>query len=169
MNRSTATTDASTSSILSRQSRRLLQIGAGFRLYSFFDGFPIPYLASPRIGLSVHTLAALQSVLLLALGLVWPKLPLGPTSARLAFWSLVYSASAILAAYTLAALWGVGNETIQMMGELPHWAHSQEPHFRRESSRSSLIPPYPASCRLRWSFWGLRMTDAQAGDTGSQQ
>jgi hydroxylaminobenzene mutase len=77
-------------------------------------------LASPRIGLSVHTLSALQSVLLLALGLVWPKLSLRPTSARLAFWFLVYSAIAILAAYTTAAAWGVGIETIQLMGELPH-------------------------------------------------
>jgi len=32
----------------------------------------------------------------------------------------IYSAFAILGAYTIAAAWGVGNETIQLMGELPH-------------------------------------------------
>jgi hydroxylaminobenzene mutase len=105
--------------ILSHQSRRLLQTGAALLLYSFFEGFFIPVLGSPRIGLSVHTLSALQAVLLLVLGLVWPQLALGATSARLAFWFLVYSALAILGAYTLAAVWGVGIETIRLMGELP--------------------------------------------------
>jgi (hydroxyamino)benzene mutase len=36
-----------------------------------------------------------------------------------AFWCLLHGAFAILAAYTVAAVWGVGNETIQLMGELP--------------------------------------------------
>jgi (hydroxyamino)benzene mutase len=89
---------SSTSTLLSRQSQRLLQVGAALLLYSFLEGFAIPYVASPRIGLSVHTLSALQAVLLLASGLVWPRLALGPTSARLAFWFLIYSAVAILAA-----------------------------------------------------------------------
>jgi hydroxylaminobenzene mutase len=109
----------STSIILPRQSRRLLQIGAVLLLYSFFEGFAIPYVASPRIGLSVHTLSAFEAVLLLVLGLVWPRLAIGPTSAGFACWFLVYSALAILAAYTLAAIWGVGIDTIRLMGELP--------------------------------------------------
>lgn len=111
---------ASPATLLSRQGQRLLQIGAALLLYSLFEGFAIPVFASPRIGLSVHTLSALQGVLLLVLGLVWPRLALGATGARLAFWFLVYSAAAILAAYTIAAAWGVGIETIQLAGELPH-------------------------------------------------
>jgi hydroxylaminobenzene mutase len=59
-------------------------------------------------------------VLLLALGLVWPKLALGNPASRVAFWCLVYSTFSILAAYTVAAIWGVGIETIRLMGELPH-------------------------------------------------
>jgi hydroxylaminobenzene mutase len=110
----------STSSVLSRQSQRLLQIGAAVLLYSFFEGFAIPYLGSPRIGLSVHTLSGFEAVLLLVLGLVWPRLAIGRTSARLACWFLVYSALAILAAYTIAAFWGVGIDTIRLMGELPY-------------------------------------------------
>jgi len=111
---------SASSTILSRQSQRLLQVGAALLLYSFFEGFAIPYLGSPRLGLSVHTLSAFEGVLLLVLGLVWPRLLLGPTSAALAFWFLVYSALAILAAYTIAAAWGVGIETIRLAGELPH-------------------------------------------------
>jgi (hydroxyamino)benzene mutase len=110
---------SSSPTILLHQSQRLLQIGAALLLYSSFEGFAIPVLASPRIGLSVHTLSALQSVLLLALGLVWPRLALGAAGARLAFWFLIYSTIAILAAYTIAAVSGVGIDTIRLMGELP--------------------------------------------------
>lgn len=34
--------------------------------------------------------------------------------------SSIYSTFAILAAYTIAAVWGVGVETIALAGELPH-------------------------------------------------
>jgi hydroxylaminobenzene mutase len=89
-------------------------------LYSSLDGFAIPYLASQRIGLSGHTLSVLQGIFLLALGLLWPRLKLGGIPLRVAFWSTIYSAAAILVAYTFAAVWGVGSETIRLMGELPH-------------------------------------------------
>jgi len=69
--------------LLSRQGHRLLQIGVALILYSSFEGFVIPYLGSQRIGLSVHTLSALQGVLLLAVGLVWPRLVLGAVAARI--------------------------------------------------------------------------------------
>ena len=109
-----------TSSLLQRQGQRLLQFGVVLLLYSALDGFAIPFLASSRIGLSVHTLSALQAVMLLAFGLLWPKLNLSPRAIKIAVWCVIYSALAILAAYTTAALWGVGIETIRLMGELPH-------------------------------------------------
>jgi hydroxylaminobenzene mutase len=108
------------SSVLERQRQRLLQIGIGLLVYSSLDGFAIPYLGSPRIGLSVHTLSADQGVLLLTQGFLWTRLKLGVTASWVAFWCLLHGAFAILAAYTVAAVWGVGNETIQLMGELPH-------------------------------------------------
>ncbi|HJZ73717.1 MAG TPA: hypothetical protein VKE51_18375 [Vicinamibacterales bacterium] len=110
----------STPVLLARQGQRLLQLGIALILYSSLDGFVIPYLGSQRIGLSVHTLSAFQGVLLLALGLLWSRLRLTATVARVAFWCLVYSTLAILAAYTVAAIWGVGVDTIRLMGELPH-------------------------------------------------
>ena len=95
-------------------------MGIVFILYSSVEGFVIPHFGSPRVGLSTHTLGALQGVLLLALGLVWPKLSLRAIASRVAFWCLLYSALAILGAYSIAAAWGVGNETIVLAGELPH-------------------------------------------------
>jgi hypothetical protein len=58
-----------TSAALPRQSRWLLLSGMALFVYSSFDGFAIPYLGSPRIGLSVHTLSALQGIILLTQGL----------------------------------------------------------------------------------------------------
>src|SRR5215510_15255019 len=111
---------------LSRQSQRLLQIGVGLLLFASFEGFVIPYVAVPRLGLSVHTLSALQSVLLLALGLAWTRLDLGNVASRFAFWLLVYSTLAILAAYVLGAFWGAGNETIPMAAGVAHGSAIQE-------------------------------------------
>ncbi|HKO17027.1 MAG TPA: hypothetical protein VJU87_12370 [Gemmatimonadaceae bacterium] len=103
-----------------RQGQRLLQIGILLLFYASLDGFVIPYLGSQRIGLSVHTLSTFQAILLLAQGLFWPRLRLGDGALRVAFWCSLYATFAILAAYTLAAVWGVGIETIRLMGELPH-------------------------------------------------
>ena len=107
----------------SRQGQRLLQIGIALILYSSIEGFAIPYLGSPRIGLSVHTLSAFQGVLLLAQGLLWSRLKLSVAAIHAAFWCSIFATFAILGAYTSAAVWGVGNETIVLMGELPHGLH----------------------------------------------
>jgi hydroxylaminobenzene mutase len=70
---------------LPHQGQRLLQIGIVLILYSSVEGFVIPYFGSPRVGLSAHTLGALEGVLLLALGLLWPKLSLRAIASRLGF------------------------------------------------------------------------------------
>jgi hydroxylaminobenzene mutase len=110
----------STPVLEARQGQRLLQLGIVLILYSSLDGFAIPYLGSQRIGLSVHTLSAYQAVLLLAFGLLWSRLKLGAIALHVAFWCLIYSTLAILAAYTVAAITGAGLDTIRLMGELPH-------------------------------------------------
>ncbi len=145
------------SSPLERQGHRLLQFGILLFLFSSFDGFVIPVLASPRIALSAHTLSALQAVMMLAIGLVWPKLTLGSSASRIAFWTLIYSALAILAAYTIAAIWGVGNETISLMGELPHGLTHGTPFqesFIKVLSYSSAPTGLTA---LGLILWGLRL------------
>src|SRR5262245_45735833 len=91
---------------LSLQGRRLLQLGVALFLFTSFEGFVIPALASPNLGRSVHTLSGFTGVLFLAMGLTWPMLNLGMTAARMAFWLLVYSALATIAGFIIAALWG---------------------------------------------------------------
>ena len=109
-----------------RQGHRLLQIGVILLLFASLEGFAIPELAAPQLGLSAHKLAGVQSVLLLAMGLVWPRLALGAAAARVAFWLLVYSALAILTAYVMGALWGAGAETMRQAAAGAHGTAFQE-------------------------------------------
>jgi hydroxylaminobenzene mutase len=149
-------------SSLSRQGQRLLQIGIVLILYSSFGGFAIPYLSSPRIGLSVHTLSALQGILFLALGLVWPRLSLSAAKSRIAFCFLIYSAFAILAAYTIAAILGVGNETIVLMGELPHGLHHGSA-FQETLIKVLAYSSAPTGLTsFALIFWGLRIADTSS-------
>jgi hydroxylaminobenzene mutase len=145
-----------TSLILSRQGQRLLQIGVALLLYSSIDGFAIPYFGSQRIGLSVHTLSALQAVLLLALGLLWGRLKLGTMAARIAFWLLISSTLSILAAYTIAAIWGVGNETIRLMGELPHGLHHGS-FFQETFIKILAYSSATGIISFALTLWGLRI------------
>ncbi|UCI09147.1 hypothetical protein [Mesorhizobium sp. B1-1-8] len=144
------------SSMLARQGHRLLQIGVALLLFSSIEGFAIPYLAAPRLGLSVHTLSALQSVLLLALGLVWPRLNLGAVLSRVAFWLLIYSDVAILAAYVLASIWGAGNETMPLAAAGAHGNAFQEGVIKGVGYSSA--PTGLISFAL--ILWGLRLQRA---------
>jgi hydroxylaminobenzene mutase len=152
-----------TSAALQRHGHRLLQLGIALFLFSSVDGFAIPFLASPRIGLSVHTLSALQGVMLLAIGLVWPRLVLGRRAAGIAFWTLVYSALAILAAYTIAAYWGVGNETITLMGELPHGLTHGTPYQESLIKVLAYSSAPTGLTALLLVLWGLRRPSPAAG------
>lgn len=148
--------------LLRRQGQRLLQFGVALFLYASLVGFTIPFLASPRIGLSVHTLSALQGVMLIGFGLLWPKLRLGSRTVKITFGCLLYSIVAILAAYTIAALWGVGNETITLMGELPHGlSHGSmfQETFIKVLAYSSAPTGLTAFALI---LWGLRTGEDQA-------
>lgn len=47
--------------ILSLQGHRLLQMGVALLMFSSLEGFAIPYFSAPRLGLSAHTLSALEA------------------------------------------------------------------------------------------------------------
>ncbi|MGL3110051.1 hypothetical protein [Bradyrhizobium sp. BR 1432] len=105
---------AVTMSTLNRQGHRLIQAGVALFLFTSFEGFAIPFFAAPLLGRSVHTLSALLGLILLTLGLVWPRLVLGAATSRIAFWFLLYSGLAIVAAFLMAALWGAGNASMPL-------------------------------------------------------
>lgn len=104
--------------------QRLLQVGVALLLLTSLEGFVIPVLASPPLGLAAHRLGALIAVLMLAVGLLWPRLELVPAS--VAFWSFLYSGLSILAAYLLAAALGAGNETLALTAGNAHGTPLEE-------------------------------------------
>jgi|RhiMetdeSRZDD1v2_1073273.scaffolds.fasta_scaffold01473_26 hypothetical protein len=85
-----------THNILARQGHRLLQLGIALLLVASVEGFFIPRLAAPRLGLSAHTLASLQSVLFLVLGLATRIQPRPVGAARRAIVAIIGMISALV-------------------------------------------------------------------------
>jgi hydroxylaminobenzene mutase len=146
--------DLSQSNTLIRQGHRMLQIGIGLFVFSAVEGFIIPAVPYPRLGLSVHTLSALQGVMLLGLGLLWPRLNLGATAAHIAFWTYLYSSFATLIPYVMAALWGAGNTTIPLAAGPAHGSDTQELIMR--IVLYSAAPVFFVSMAI--VLWGLRLS-----------
>ena len=97
---------------MSRQARRLLQLGVGLFLLSLLLGFAIPGLAIPRLGVAAHVNGVVGALFLLALGLLWPQLRLGARAAGLAFWLALYSFFMGALMPLLAGLWGAGGSML---------------------------------------------------------
>ncbi len=104
----------------------MLQAGVTLFLFSVLEGIVLESPPFPRLGLSVHTLSGFEGVVLIAPGLLWPRLNLSATASRIAFWTLLYSVCATLVAYTLAAIWGAGNSTIPLAAGTAYGTDLQE-------------------------------------------
>jgi hydroxylaminobenzene mutase len=144
--------------MLSRQGHRLLQIGVTLFLLTSFEGFAIPGFVAPRLGLSAHSLLALLGVLLIAVGLLWSRLHLGIAASRFAFWLLIYSSLAIVAAYLLGAIWGAGNSTMPLSAGSAHGSDFQEAIIKIVAYSSA--PTGMVSFAL--ILWGLRIDNTQS-------
>jgi len=136
----------------------LLQTGVALFLFTSFEGFAVPHFTVPNLGRSVHTLSAFSGVLLLTLGLVWPRLNLGATSSRIAFWFLIYSDLATVAAFLMAGVWGAGNSIIPLAAGTAHGSVLQEAAIS--------VVAYSAAPTGITSFalilWGLRVATHQS-------
>jgi hydroxylaminobenzene mutase len=145
------------SQTLPRQGRCLLQLGVALFLFTSFEGFVVPNLASPNLGRSLHMLSGFTGVMFLAMGLTWPMLKLGTTAAKIAFWFLVYSAIATIAGFAIAAWWGAGDSIIPIAAQGARGSDLQEAVIQ--------VVMYPAAPTGIISFalilWGLRGSGAQ--------
>jgi (hydroxyamino)benzene mutase len=88
----------------------------------------------------------------LAIGSFWPRINLGAWASRTAFWLLVYSALAIIAAYVMGAVWGAGNSTIRLAAQTGHGGVVQEAMIQIVAYSSA--PTGIISFAL--ILWGLR-------------
>jgi hydroxylaminobenzene mutase len=145
------------SNVLSRQGQRMLQIGVAHFVFSGLEGFAIPYLPSPPLGRSAHTLSGLQGAMMLALGLLWPRLKLDAPASRIAFWTFTYSSVATLVSFVLAAVWGAGNTTMPLAAGAARGSARQEATIK--IVQYSAAPPFFVSMAL--ILWGLRRADAR--------
>jgi (hydroxyamino)benzene mutase len=146
-----------TSNLLSRQGHRMLQIGIALFVFSGLEGFVVHSFSVPSLGRSVHTLSALQGIMTLVLGLLWPRLNLSSTTSRIAFWTFIYSSFATLVPFVMAAFWGAGNTTIPLAAGTAHGSAFQEAIIK--VILYSAAPPFFVSMVL--ILWGLRMVDAR--------
>jgi len=147
------------SETLAREGHRLLQLGVALFLFTSFEGFAVPYFAAPNLGRSVHTLSGFTGVLLIALGLIWPRLRLSATASRAAFWLLIYSAIATIAAFLLAASWGAGNTTMPIAAGSARGSDLQEALIATVAY--SAAPTGIAAFAL--VLWGLRLAERTPG------
>lgn len=87
---------------------RLLQLGVLLFLLGLLVGFAVPALANPRMALASHLEGVMNGIVLLVLGLLWPRLALGERASASLFWLALYGTFANWAATLLAAFWGAG-------------------------------------------------------------
>ena len=148
------------SNILLRHGHRLLQIGVALFLFTSFEGFAVPYFAAPNLGRSVHTLSAFSGVLLIAFGLVWPRLKLTTAVAQIAFWFLIYSDLATITSFLMAAFWGAGNSIMPLAAGAAHGSNFEE--------TAIAVVAYSGAPTGITSFalilWGLRVSPPLAND-----
>jgi hydroxylaminobenzene mutase len=143
---------------LGRQGHRLIQLGALLFLLTSIEGLFIESFPVPALGRSVHTLAAMSGVVLIALGLIWPRLNLARANAEAAFWTLLYSTVATLLIFVLAALWGAGASIIPIAAQGARGSETQE------TILTAIAYTAGATALVAFSLilWGLRgMPDAQ--------
>ena len=140
----------------SSQSQRLLQVGVGLLLVAVLLGLAIPNFTVPRLALSAHLVGILQGILLIVVGLLWPRLNLKPMQLKLAFWLVLYQAVAAPLSNLLAAAWGAGNSIIPLAAGAARGTTAQEVviNIGLRSAGAALI------LGLLLILWGLRRAAA---------
>ncbi len=143
--------------LLSRQGHRLVQLGVALVLFVTLQGLVIQNFAVPSLGRSAHTLSLSSGLVLLGIGVVWPRLVLGATATRVAFWFLVYSLLATIVAFLLAAMWGAGNTVLPLAAGPAHGTALQE-NIIAAVLVSSLPTGIIAFALILWGLRGTRLS-----------
>ncbi len=94
--------------------RHLLQAGALLFVLGLLTGLLVPILAIPRLGLVSHLEGVFNGMLLLLLGLIWPRLRLGRRLQAVAFWLALYGTYANWFTTLTAALLGIGGASMPL-------------------------------------------------------
>ncbi|OQW61888.1 MAG: hydrogenase [Proteobacteria bacterium HN_bin10] len=138
--------------------RALLRLGVLLFLFGLFTGFAVPMLAMPRMALASHLEGLMNGLLLMALGLMWPRLVLGPRAQALTFALAVYGAFANWLATLISAITCAGAMMpIAAAGRTGEAAPEAIVGFLLVSLSLAMV----AACVL--VLWGLRRAAATRG------
>ena len=83
-------------------------------LLALLVGLMVPTFAVPRLGLSTHLLGITQSLFLMIVGVLWPRLGLTRIVARLGVFLAVSGCWVAWTANLLGAIWGAGSSMLPM-------------------------------------------------------
>ena len=97
-----------TSSLQSSYPQRLMQFGLALFILGLLTGFLLPLMANARMGLSSHLEGIMNGLVLVVLGLLWPRLQLGAGSQKVAYYLALYGTYTNWAATLLAGFIGAG-------------------------------------------------------------
>lgn len=96
--------------------RKLVRYGILLFLMGLLTGFAIPTLENPRMGLSSHLEGTLNGMLLILLGIIWPKLRLSNRVLKWGYGLALFGTFANWATTLLAAIWGAGSAMMPFAG-----------------------------------------------------
>jgi (hydroxyamino)benzene mutase len=87
---------------------RLIRSGVLLFLLGLVTGLAVPEAQIPRMAVASHMEGVMSGLLLMAMGMIWPRLNLGSIPAGMAQWMLVYGAYTNWGNTLAASLLGAG-------------------------------------------------------------
>ena len=98
-------------------SRNLIRLGVLLILLGLITGLAVQNLANPRMALASHVEGVLSGMLLVVMGLIWPRLNLDGGMLKAAFLFMAYGAFANWANPLLGAFWAAGSSMMPMAAQ----------------------------------------------------
>lgn len=90
------------------QADRLLFLGVVLFLLGLISGLLTPQMGSPRLGLSSHLEGVMNGLVLMVLGLMWPRIDLPDMMLKLTFYAVINGTFANWGGVMVGAIWNAG-------------------------------------------------------------
>ena len=135
--------------------RRLMRYGVLLLFLGLLTGLIVQGLANPRMGLSSHLEGVMNGILLVLLGVIWPRLRLSRLASTITFWLAMYGTYISWATTLAAAAWGAGEPMLPIAAVGHRGTALQEAII--SFGLSSLVLAILVTCVI--VLWGLRGAD----------
>ena len=100
----------------SQLSHKLVRYGMILFLLGLLNGFVIPLMRNPRMGLASHLEAVMNGMFLILLGLIWQKLRMPVGALKWGYALALFGTYTNWVTNLLAAIWGAGAEMMPIAG-----------------------------------------------------